>query len=193
MSVGMFASSLFGFIAKIPVDARRTERHRLSATPSDFALEDNSVASDHIVLNPDSIEISFELNNQDLLVPVVNQSVGSGSYGIRSATLYNLLRLQLENRTLFTIITRHYIYLQMAMIELNVDHVAPDRGTLRGEAKFRRIRLTNLQSVSVPTDQLLPDGTQYKASSFVSSGTQVLQDVLSSPNLFDSVDAAFGA
>jgi len=71
MSVGMFASSLFGFIAKIPVDARRTERHRLSATPSDFALEDNSVASDHIVLNPDSIEISFAIRKAIIETPGV--------------------------------------------------------------------------------------------------------------------------
>lgn len=191
MAVGIFASSLFGFIAQVPVDARMSERHRLSATPSQFALEDNSVVSDHLILNPDTVAITFELNNQDLLLPILNTSLGSGSYGIRSATLYQLLRERLNSRQLFTIVTRHNIYTSMALVELNADHVSPGRGTLRGVAKFQRMRLTSLETVSIPTSQLAQDGTQYKASSTVPLGSQVLSDVNSQPNLLDQVNNAF--
>lgn len=183
MAVGIFSGLLLGLITDVPVSAKFAEQHGITATPANFALENGSIVSDHIVLNPRTIEIPYEINNQD--VPGL-------SYGLKAAALYNILRFNLTNRGLYTIVTRHVLYLNMALIDAGAEHVAPAVGTIRGVAKFQQITLPAIENVQTPTSQLEQDGTQYKASSAIPGGSQILTDVDNAPNAFDTANATWG-
>lgn len=183
MAVGIFVDSLLGLITDVEVDAKFTEEHGATATPATFALENGAVVSDHIILNPITLAITYELNNQDF----------SGyAYGIRAATLFNILRLNMNKRQLYTVVTRHRLYLNMAIIDLPATHAAPFTGTLTGTVKFQQINEPSLQSVEIPTSQLAQDGTQFKASSAIPGGKQVLADVDSTPSALAQQDATWG-
>jgi len=187
MSIGIFSSALLGVIAGATVDAKPAEQHNLTATPANFAIEDGSTVTDHIVLNPATIEIPWVLSNQD-----TSFGTTGSSYGIRSATLYNVLRENLSSRTLYTVVTRHVLYQNMALVEIPADHTAPKQGTLEGTAKFQQINQPSLQNVKIPTSQLAQDGTQFKASSAIPAGTQILKDVDNSPSLLDQANSTWG-
>lgn len=183
MATGIFSGTLLGLISGVPVDVKLSEKHEMTATPADYALEDGSNVSDHVVLNPVELEIDYKINSID--APGL-------SYGIKSAVLYNILREKLKSRALLTLVTRHVLYRNMVCVGLPAQHTAPERGTLTGTAKFRQINLPNIQSVTVPTSQLKQDGTQFKAGTTVPNATQLLQNVDTSPNLLDPLLETFG-
>ena len=194
MAIGIFSGLLLGIITDIEVDAKFSEQHGMTATPATFALENGAVVSDHIVLNPVTLEIPYELNNQDLNIGGLQLAGNIGlSYGIKSAVLYNILRLNLTNRGLYTIVTRHVLYRNMALIDAGAEHVAPAVGTIRGTAKFQQMNLPAIQNVSVPQDILDQDGTQFKAASTLPAGAQISKDGASSPNLLATQNATWGS
>ena len=185
MATGIFVNDILGgILIDVPIDARPSETHTLTATPARFVLEDGTVVSDHIVVNQAELTVEFELNNQD---------VPGSSYGLRSATLFQLLRLNLRSRLLFIVITRHNLYEDMALVSLVADHIAPDVGTLRGTAKFIQIPQPNTFTVDVPSDQVAQDGSQLTASSSIDAGTQIIQDAAQSPSLQQNLTDTFGA
>lgn len=184
MATGIFVNEILGgVLIDVPIDARPSETHTLTATPARFVLEDGTIVSDHIVVNQAELTVEFELNNQD---------ISGSSYGLRSATLFQLLRLNLRSRLLFILVTRHNLYEDMALVSLVADHVSPDVGTLRGTAKFIQIPKPNTFTVDVPADQVVQDGSQLTASSSIDAGTQIIQDVAESPSLQSQLDNAFG-
>ncbi len=183
MSVGIFSDTLLNILTDVPVDTKFSEHHGITATPARFALENGATITDHIVLNPQTLEVPYILTNNDTPLNI-STPLGS-SYGIRSATLYNILRNNLRNRTLYTIVTRHVLYQNMALIDSGADHVSPETGTIVGIAKFQQVNRGNIQNVQIPTSQTAQDGTQLKAASTVPVGTQTLLDVNSTPNLLE--------
>ena len=177
MAIGIFAKELLGTITEVPVDAKLAEQHGITATPAKFSLENGAVVTDHIILNPQTIEIPYELNNQDISLGGLNSS-----YGIRSATLYNILRNNLRTRDLYTVVTHHVLYENMALVDASADHTSPKTGTLRGTAKFMQVNRPSIQNVDFLKDQLSKDGTQFKAASATPLGTQILKEVNLVPN-----------
>ena len=170
MGVSIFSNTLLNLMGLVPVDTKLSESHSPTATVANFALEDGSKVSDHIIVNPPIIEIEFMLASQDVPFGLV-----AASYGLTAALKYNLLVRQLEKRTLYTILTRHKLYTNMAFLELPAEHTGPFQGQLVGRAKMQQINKAKLATVSVPQSQLENDDTQFQASSPTNFGTLLLR------------------
>lgn len=174
MGVSIFTNTLLNLIGVVPVDTKTYESHSPTATVANFALEKGAVVSDHIILNPFVLEIEFILGSQDL--PFGGFGTGS-AYGLRAALLYNLLVNQLEKRTLYTILTRHRLYTNMAFTELPAEHTGPFEGQLIARAKLQQISKASLANVDVSQDQLdSTSGVDFQAGTATSFGTLLLRE-----------------
>ncbi len=163
MAIGIFSSGLLGFIGLIPVDVKLGEYHGKSATVTNYAVESGANRSDHIILNPETIEIHFEINNQDF----------SGvSYGLRAATVAQLARRLMNSRQLSTIVTRHHLYTDMALVDFPHENIAPISGKLTGKLTFQKFNEPTLELVDTPESQLT-DNVAKTGSGTVDGGQQV--------------------
>lgn len=175
MGVSIFSNTLLDLVGLVPVDTKITETHKPTATPSNFALENGAVVTDHVILNPLILEMEFILSNRDIPFGSV-----PASYGIRAALLYTLLFKQLQTRKLYTVLTRHRLYTDMCLIELPAEHAAPFTGMLTCRAKFQQIKKAKAAGVTVTQGQLA-EGVDLQASSPTNFGLiQTIEPVNSS-------------
>lgn len=155
-------------IIGVGVDLKLSETHKAEAQITNQPIEDGSIVSDHIILQPDTVEIIAEMSNFD--------AAGSQSVGERASTVWAEFKTAIQARTLFELVTFHEIYENMALESLTGDHAAPYRGKLQLNLKFRRVDSTQLGVVAVPESQLAPDVAK-QASTEVDGGRQTPKDV----------------
>lgn len=168
MAVGIFAGQELITVIGVPVDGRQAELHTLTAESSQFALEDGSQVSDHIVINPAEVEIPYVMSNFD---------GDEGSYGQRATTSYNEFRQKLNSRQLYQVVTRHVLYENMALLETPAENTAPFSGRLFGSLRFKQVNQANVASVQYPPSQFPNDGTRTSAMSEVQSGNQASSEL----------------
>ncbi len=159
-----------GLIGIIPVDIKYEEHHKARAIATQFAVEDGSIVSDHVILLPKEVEISFAISNQDF---------DGLSYGIRAATINYLMQVTIENRELHTILTRHYLYTNMVLVDVDVKNKAPFTGTLKGYLKFKQILTPKLTTVKDDQSEVNPSDSfiNAKVKSLINGGDQIATSV----------------
>lgn len=176
--IGIFKSSTPDIIG-IGVDLRLSENHKADAQITNQPIEDGSIVSDHIILQPDVVEIIAEMSNFD--------SNNSQSIGERATTAWAEFKRAIQSRELFDVVTHHELYENMALESLGGEHVAPYTGKLALKLTFRKIDSTQLAVVAVPESQLASDVAK-AGSSEVDGGRQVKKDI---SGLAAGIDAAF--
>lgn len=141
MAVALFSGNNLQVITDGPdVDLKTGEYHSFSATPTAYTIESGAAASDHIIENPDGLEVNWVMSNLD----------ESGSYGNRAATLLDALRAKIKARQLYEVVTHHRIYPSMAIIAVTAEHVGPFTGALRGRVIFQEVNRDTLERTIVP-------------------------------------------
>lgn len=141
MAVALFSGNNLQIISDGPeVDLKSGEYHAFSATPTNYTIESGAVASDHIIENPDGLQVEWMMSNLD----------ESGSYGNRAAALLDGLRTLIKQRGLYEVVTHHRIYPSMAIIGVSAEHVGPFTGALRGRVTFQEINRDTLERTIVP-------------------------------------------
>lgn len=146
MSVALFSGDNLQVISDGPeVDIKNGEFHTFSATPTRFTIESGAVAADHIIENPDTLEVTWVMSNLD--------DQGQ-SYGNRAATLLDSLRDLIKRRELYEVVTRHRIYPSMAIEAVTADHIGPFSGSLRGRIIFSEVARATLERATVPEGML---------------------------------------
>lgn len=159
MSIALFGGDNLQIISDGPeVDTKTGEYHTFSSTPTRFTLESGALASDHIIENPDGLEVTWAISNLD--------SAGQ-SYGNRAATLLDALRVLVKRRGLYQVVTRHRIYPSMAIEAVTAEHVGPFSGALRGRIIFSEVPVRPLERARVPESML-----NSSVSKTASSGTE---------------------
>lgn len=160
MAVALFSGNNLQIITGGPdVDLKSGEYHAFSATPTAFTIENGAASTDHIIENPDSLEINWVMSNLD----------ESGSYGNRAATLLEALRTKIKARELYEVVTHHRIYPSMAIIGVTAEHVGPFTGALRGRVIFQEINVKTLERTMVPESKPKA-GVKKTASTQTNSG-----------------------
>lgn len=146
MSVALFSGDNLQVITDGPeVDGKTGEYHTFSATPTRFAIESKATAADHIVENPDGLEVTWIMSNLD---------EAGASYGNRAATFLDGLRTLIKRRELYEVVTRHRIYPSMAIEAVMADHIGPFTGGLRGRIIFTEVPRVTLERATVPESML---------------------------------------
>lgn len=155
MAVALFGGTDLILVGDIEADAKTGEFHTFSATPTNFSTESGAIAADHIIENPDSLEVSFSISNLD---------VNGQSYGNRAATILEGLRTRIKQRRLWQVVTRHRLYESVAIIAVRAEHISPFTGALRGRIAFQEIPQIPLQRVKLPATKTRKKGAASKTS-----------------------------
>ena len=144
-------------VAGIEVSVMLSESHTLNAQATKQALESGTQVSDHIIIDPDTVAIVYEVSN-----------AGDGPMVARD--VFETFKKMRDKRELFELITEHYVYDNMALINLTPLHAAPFKGRLQCTATFQRINQVKLQVVGREAKKV---PAKKGASAEVNAGTQV--------------------
>lgn len=180
MAVALFSKTNMQIISDGPeVDLKGGEFHTFSATPTRFTIENGSTASDHIVENPDGLEITWTMSNRD---------ENGSSYGNRAATFLDSLRDLIKARQLYEVVTRHRIYPSMAIESVMADHLGPFSGGLRGRIIFSEVPRATLERATIPEETVSPS-----VSKTASTQTDAGRVETKTPTPADTESAASGS
>ena len=121
---------------QIFVDAVLRETHALKATPTRFAIENGSVVSDHIIVEPEEISIEFKLSN---LSDEGEISSGDTLPYQPATTKFAAMRKSLIDRELHEVVTDNHIYENMALVGIDAEREGAQLGSLEGVLQFQQI------------------------------------------------------
>lgn len=180
MALGVFTQTALNLIAFIPVDSKNAEVHLPSATATTQALETGAPVNDHVILNPNVVEIDFEVSNIDVPFGGV-----ASTLGVRAILTVQLLLKMHRDRELHLLVTRHNIYRNMVLLKPEITHRAPYSGAIVGKVTFQQMNFTSLANVTVPIEQLSAD-IRYIANSFSNFGPKITEPLENSPTIFEA-------
>lgn len=170
MPIGIFTH--LGLLVGVPVDLILNESHNSSAYATEMPIEDGTVITDHIHLNPDIVVIDVEMSNVDFF----------GARGERARTALAAFRSQLKMRGIYQVMTHHHFYPSMALTNISADNEAPFGGRLLMMLEFTEINRTRLEISAAPESSVSNgansggvgsrDDVSKTASSTVNAGRQ---------------------
>lgn len=113
-------------ICDIPVRVKLRESHSISNTVTQYGVESGKSISDHVISNPNVVDIEFEMTNTD----------GGRELAIKTFQDFAELLAKKEPVNLYT---EHATYRNMIVESFNPDHVAPNRGAYRATLRLRQM------------------------------------------------------
>lgn len=129
------------FVAGVPVSTRLQEAYTYQADITQHAVESGAILSDHVILQPIRIDLSFEVSNWE---------DGHGEYAL------DLLEGVWRSRTPIDLLTEHKQLPSMVMSSLQIDNSAPQWGKLNCRASFQQLQFVTLQTVKFPASKVAP-------------------------------------
>lgn len=121
-------------VAGVRVSVLLSEGHNLTATPTKLALESGAQVTDHVIINPDDVSVTFAMTN-----------TGGGSDAARD--VFETFRTMMVERQLLELTTEHRIYENMVIIGIAPLHQAPYKGALNVTLRLQQITFVQLESV----------------------------------------------
>ena len=139
-------------IPSVVVDVVLTEQHTADNVVTSNPVEQGSPISDHVIVQPDVVEISAEVSNYD--------GNESQSLGERAKTAWQQLKKLRNDRNLLRITTHHETYENMAIVSIGAEHVPGFTGRVRLTAKFQKVDVTNFSGAQIDPFLIkgFPDG-----------------------------------
>ncbi len=163
----LFQAGRITLLEGVRVDIKNDELHTLGGQVSRFAREDRAPASDHIILDPDVLELVASVGN-------IPDSPDQGR-AERAKTALDALQQLRASRDLFEVVTEHKLYQNMAFIGLSWSNSAAFSGAVTLRARFEESPPATVETLTVPPDQLSQGGggrTDKTASAEVDAGRQ---------------------
>lgn len=132
------------FIAGIPVSARQQEAYTYQSDITQHAVEAGALLSDHVILHPVRIELSFSISNW-------YGREGYATYG------FDLLESLWKSRTPIELLTEHKRLPDMVMTNLQADNSLPQWGALSCRATFQQLKFVTLETIKFPASKVAPE------------------------------------
>ena len=123
------------WVAAVPVSVLKQEAYSYQSDATSHALESGAVLTDHVIVHPVRIDLSFE---------VTNWEEGAAEYALQ------LLEKMRDDRELLTLQTKHRQLDGMVLTSLQASNEAETWGALAFRASFQRIKLITLQTKKYP-------------------------------------------
>lgn len=153
--VGIFRAKTSELIG-VDIDLRLSEIHNATALVTDQPIENGSLISDHIIDEPDTIEITAQISNVD---------------SEKAKTSWAEFKNQIRKRELLDVITEHEIYTDMALESLSGEHTAPFLGTISVKLAFRKVQFAQIVTVQL-TEADVANDINKAATTEVAAGKQ---------------------
>lgn len=129
------------FIAGIPVSTRKQEATAYKADVTQHAVESGAILSDHVILHPIRLELSFDVTNWD------------AHYAKQAQELLEQLFF---GRIPVDLQTEHKQLSNMVMTDLQVNNTAPEWGKLDCRASFQQLSFVTLETEAFPATKVQP-------------------------------------
>lgn len=143
-------------IAGVTVTVKEAESHTYTATLTKLALESGASVTDHMILEPETVAVSFSVTN-----------AGQGKQNAKDA--FEAFVTMQRSRKLVELVTEHAIYTDMALVNLTPLHQAPYSGALTCTATFQKVHFVELVSAGRAPSQLAK-GVEKTAAGQTQSG-----------------------
>lgn len=152
------------FVAGIQVRVLMGEEHNITSQVTRYSLEDGKSIADHVVLNPNVVNIRFEMTN-------------SNGGAEKARDVFQQFVKMREDRSPVNLETEHGRYKNMVISAFTPDHRAPYRGAYAAMLRLEQVGIvgeSNMVSASGgrPANILAQDGTQCTACNAQFSGEQ---------------------
>lgn len=121
-------------VAGVRVSVLISEGHNLTANPTKLALESGAQVTDHVIINPDDVSVTFAMTN-----------TSGGSDAARD--VLETFRKMMVGRELLELTTEHHIYENMVIIGIAPLHQAPYKGALNVTLRLQQVSFVRLESV----------------------------------------------
>lgn len=129
----------------VPISTREQETYTYRADVTQHAVEQGSIYSDHVIIQPVRIDLSFGISNID----------GTAGAFDRARYALELLDGIFRSRSPIELLTEHKRLPDMVMVSLQADNSVPEWGALRCRASFQQIRVATLEVAPYPDEQVL--------------------------------------
>ena len=129
------------FVAGIPVNTRKQESYTYKAEATHHAVESGVLLTDHIILQPIIVDVSFEISNWDV---------------DRPKHALDLLEALWQSRTPIDLLTEHKQLADMVLTSLEVDNSMPEWGKIACSATFEQLKYVTLETVAFPPAKVAP-------------------------------------
>ena len=129
-------------IAAIPVTIKKQEAYRFHADVTKYAMEDGSRVTDHVILDPLQIDVSFEVSN------LYAESRLNPKY------VFNLLTAAYKSRQAVQLATAHAILDNMVMTDLDIKNSVPEWMKLDCRASFTQLKYVKLELVDIDSSKV---------------------------------------
>lgn len=144
--VGMtYSTGVQSTIGVLQLDALVSESTSLRAEATEYAVEEGSPISDHVVMMPERLKLSGIITPSDVM-----QMTAAGRPKLMEAKA--TLRKILSDRQPVTISTGMDTYVDMVMIDCDVTRTN-ESDRLNIDAEFKHIRKTTLRKAEIPPDK----------------------------------------
>lgn len=135
----ILSNPLIYVFGAVPVTARKQEVYNYTAEVTKHAVEDGSIYTDHVILQPIQIDLSFEISNFD------PQQV---KYS------FNLLVEIWKQRVPFDLITEQQKVPNVIILTMKLINTAPLWNTIDVQASFQQLSVIKLEMVDFPIDKV---------------------------------------
>lgn len=139
-------------IGSIEIDAFAEEEHGKSASITRYPIEDKSTISDHIVLDPETINIRGIVGTFSL--------TGANGSSNRVRDAYGKIINLMEEKTLISIVTGLRVYSDMFISNFTVPRTAQNGGALNFSMSLQHAVIVSSQVAQIPKTQITPEEPQ---------------------------------
>jgi hypothetical protein len=155
-------------IGVIPISTKKQFAYAYRAEVTQHAVETGAILTDHIILQPVRVDVSFEVTNWDLALP---------------QQAHDMFIKLWQDRTPLELQTKHGMMENMILTNYQAETSVPNWGALECRASFTQLKFVNVQSIGKTEDQVTQTantgGTDVKKSSSaeVRKGRQTPQTI----------------
>ena len=132
----------------IPITVKQQEAFTLQADVTQYPMESGSIITDHVILNPLRVDISFEVSNWE-----------QGT----AKTAFETIERLWQERTPVDLLTYYKKIPNMVLTHFQGSNSIPEWGKLSGRATFQQVKFGQIQTQAymggfIPTEKTLgPD------------------------------------
>lgn len=187
-SIGGYLASFIGIIQDVKPDVRKAESHKYRSTVTQYAVEDGTILSQHIIQQPIQVTLQFEETNAGIgkmlsgITNLVSMATGI-SFG--KSTFEQLTEVW-ERKIPVEIVTENRIYKNMVIENLPIMHKSPYKGALQIMVDF--IQLSTYQ-IEIAEKKGITNAINNAANAVKSGGKQQLENISNKPDAKAIADA----
>lgn len=149
---GQWFQTTFGNqYGNIELDLALDEVHEWTADATTNPVEEGAPVADHIIEQSDKLKLTGFVTDAPLAIsPSVDGVINNGQVGNRTQPVFDLLYRLIKAKEPVAVYTKHRLYLDMVLTNINIPRNAGVGEAIEFTAEFIHIRKVATQMVDVP-------------------------------------------